>query len=237
MNGILCVKDATSAWEVWYDRLTDMAKDGFKQPSRVGNVVGEVLNAVTVIYNPKKGMVHSPLRNLSIDYAVGELLWYLSGSDKLKDIVQYGKFWEQISDDGETLNSAYGYRIFKKFDFDQFNYVKALLKRDPLSRQAIIHIKDAVDTIDYPTKDVPCTVALQYHIRDNKLHATTFMRSNDIWLGFPYDVFAFTSFQTLLAMQLGVEIGEYTHIAGSLHLYERNWVKKDENVGKGADKE
>lgn len=228
---IVHAKDATEAWECWYRHLLWMSEEGFKQPSRVGTVVGEVLNAYTVISDPTRGLVESGIRKLSTRYAIGELLWYLSGSNKLRDIKQYGKFWETISDDGETLNSAYGYRITSKFDFDQFNYVKALLTRDPLSRQAVVHIKDAVDTIDYPTKDVPCTVALQYHIRNNKLHATTFMRSNDIWLGFPYDVFAFTSFQVLLAMQLGVEIGEYTHIAGSLHLYEKD-VKKDEDTAK-----
>jgi thymidylate synthase len=50
------------------------------------------------------------------------------------------------------------------------------------------------------------------------------MRSNDIWMGFPYDVFSFTAMQCLMAMELGLGIGTYTHIAGSLHLYERNGI-------------
>ena len=48
------------------------------------------------------------------------------------------------------------------------------------------------------------------------------MRSNDLWTGFPYDVFQFTAMQILMSMELGLELGSYTHIAGSLHLYERN---------------
>ena len=52
------------------------------------------------------------------------------------------------------------------------------------------------------------------------------MRSNDVWMGFPYDVFQFTCMQILMSMELGVEIGTYTHIAGSLHLYERNVITK-----------
>ena len=51
------------------------------------------------------------------------------------------------------------------------------------------------------------------------------MRSNDLWLGFPYDVFQFTCMQVLMSMELGIELGSYTHIAGSLHIYERDFKK------------
>lgn len=209
-------RDVTKAWETWYDRLSVQGKD---DTSRDGAVCGEILNAVTVIEDPTHNILKSPIRNMPVRYAVGELLWYLSGSNKLSDIKLYSKAWENLSDDGETVNSAYGYRIEKKFGFNQWEHVVKLLRKDPNSRQAVIHIKDASNEV---TKDLPCTVCLQYFIRDGKLHATTYMRSNDIWLGFPYDVFSFTCFQIMLAFELGVEIGTYTHIAGSLHLYSRD---------------
>lgn len=206
----------TDVWNTWYSRLSIQNKD---DSSRDGAVCGEILNAVTVLNDPTQNILKSDVRKLPMRYAVGELLWYLSGSNRLKDIKMYSKAWENLSDDGETVNSAYGYRIFEKFGFDQWEYIKDKLRQDPNSRQAVIHIKDP----DYhPTKDLPCTVCLQYFIRDGKLHATTYMRSNDIWLGFPYDVFSFTCMQIILAFELGVEVGEYTHIAGSLHLYSRD---------------
>jgi thymidylate synthase len=59
---------------------------------------------------------------------------------------------------------------------------------------------------------------------------TTYMRSNDLWMGFPNDVFQFTCMQIWLAMRLGVKLGTYTHIAGSLHLYERDYNKAKENI-------
>lgn len=212
----IVARDITTAWETWYNKL---ATQGKENDSRDGAVCGEVINAVTVIEDPTHNILKSPIRNMPVRYAVGELLWYLSGSNRLDDIKKYSKAWENLSDDGETINSAYGYRIFEEFGFDQWEYVKDKLRQDPNSRQAVIHIKDP----DFhPTKDLPCTVCLQYLIRDGKLHATTYMRSNDIWLGFPYDVFSFTCLQILMAFELGVEIGTYTHIAGSLHLYSRD---------------
>ena len=209
-------KSVNEAWEYWYNQL---AMQNGSSASRDGAVTGELINAITVIDDPKDNLVTSQIRKLSHKYAIGELLWYLSGSNKLDAIANYSKAWNKLSDDGETVNSAYGHRIFEKFGFDQWEHVKGLLKADPNSRQAVIHIKEPNPE---KTKDLPCTVALQYFIRDGKLYATTYMRSNDIWLGFPYDVFTFTCLQIKMAFELGVGIGSYTHIAGSLHLYSRN---------------
>ena len=49
------------------------------------------------------------------------------------------------------------------------------------------------------------------------------MRSNDIWMGVPYDMFSFCFLQVKMAMELGVEVGTYTHYAGSLHMYKRDY--------------
>ena len=75
------------------------------------------------------------------------------------------------------------------------------------------------------TKDEPCTIALQFRIRDNKLHCTGIMRSNDIWYGFPYDIAFFTELQMMMADELGVEYGSYTHFVTSLHVYNKDLDK------------
>ena len=59
---------------------------------------------------------------------------------------------------------------------------------------------------------------------------TVYMRSNDIWMGLPYDVFSFTCMQILLAFKLGVGIGTYTHHAASLHLYKRDYDTALDNM-------
>lgn len=229
-TGILVeTRTVNEAWEHWFHLFLQQHTEGFGADSRDGAVVGECLNAITVINDPTRNIVTSTDRRMPMRYAVGELLWYLSGSNKLKDIALFSKVWERMSDDGETVNSAYGNRIMSKFGFDQLDYVVKALTKDPNSRQAVIHIKDPVDYTQQPTRDVPCTVCLQYLIRNGKLYTTTYMRSNDLWTGFPYDVFSFTCLQIILAFRLGVEVGTYTHVAGSLHLYERSldeWYSK-----------
>ena len=224
-------KNVDEAFEYWYKILSNMNAE---QESRDGDVVGEVINAMTVIEDPTRCIMFNKIRNMPFRYAVGELLWYLSGNNNLSEIRKYTKAWDRMSDDGETVNSNYGYCIQHKFGFNQWEYIKDMLTKNPNSRQAVIHIKEANDK---PSNDVNCTISCQFFIRDNKLHMTTYMRSNDIWLGFPYDVFQFTAMQILLSMQLGVELGTYTHIAGSLHMYKRDLeiAKKNEEKLKAGE--
>lgn len=212
------VNTATEAFEHWFEVLNDQ---NLNASSRDGGVKGEVLNAITVIKDPTRGIVQSDIRKMPMRYAVGELLWYLSGNPTLKAIQNYTKAWDRMSDDGLYVNSNYGWCIQHKYNFDQWEYVKDLFMKDKNTRQAVLHIKTADNK---PSKDVNCTVCIQFLLRDGKLNATTYMRSNDIWMGFPYDVFSFTALQCKMAMELGVDIGTYTHIAGSLHLYERNGI-------------
>lgn len=213
---------ADEAFEHWYKLLLEQNE---VNDSRDGEVVGEIVNAVTVINDPTRCIMTNKIRKMSMRYAVGELLWYLSGNNKLEEIQKYTKAWDRMSDDGETVNSNYGFCIMNKYGFDQWEYVEQMLRDNPATRQAVIHIKAADDST---SKDVNCTVCLQFFIRDGKLYMTTYMRSNDIWLGFPFDVFQFTAMQVLMSMKLGVGLGTYTHVAGSLHLYKRNVVEVGE---------
>lgn len=234
-------KTIDDVWKEWYDTITKDTTG--TESSRDGDVVGEVINAVTVIEDPTRCILKSPIRKLPMRYCVGELLWYLSGNPNLKAIQLYTNAWDRMSDDGETVNSNYGHRIQHAVDevdgklFDQMKMVEHLLSVDPSSRQAIIHIKQARDVLVNPTKDLNCTVCLQFFIREGKLYMTTYMRSNDLWMGFPNDVFQFTCIQVYLAMRLNLQLGTYTHVAGSLHLYERDYEKSLKNLQSLEQKE
>lgn len=220
-------RTVNDVWEKAFDALQTQAAEGFTDSSRDGDVVGEYLDAVFHVEDPTRNIVTNKYRKMPMRYAVGELAWYLSGSNRVNDIAQFAKKWAEISDDGLTNNSAYGHRILTRFGFDQWEFVKDLIMRDHNTRQAVIHIKDASNA---PTKDTPCTVYLQFFLRNNRLNLSVHMRSNDIWMGVPYDMFSFCFLQMKMAMELGVEIGEYTHYAGSLHLYKRDFDSFQRNV-------
>jgi thymidylate synthase len=107
-----------------------------------------------------------------------------------------------------------------------------LLKRDPDSRQAVLTIFDSDRDLGRVEQvDLPCTIALVYQVRRGALESWTVMRSNDAWLGLPYDLMQFGMLQEAVAQSLGLECGPSTHSAASLHLYERDVQKALEVTG------
>jgi thymidylate synthase len=152
---------------------------------------------------------------------LGELFWYLAATDDLAFIHHYLSHYAEESDDGCTVYGAYGPRLFSMRGNDQIANVIKLLKERKTSRRAVIQLFDAGDIAEHH-KGIPCTCTLQLMVRNGRLIMFTSMRSNDVFLGLPYDVFVFTMLQEILARTLGVEIGTYKHAVGSLHLYEKN---------------
>lgn len=98
-----------------------------------------------------------------------------------------------------------------------------VLRARPDSRQAVVSLYDSDRDLNRSeVVDVPCTVALQFKVRDDRLELWTVMRSNDAWLGLPYDLMQFAMVQEAVAAAVGVPAGRYHHSAGSMHLYDRH---------------
>lgn len=128
------------------------------------------------------------------------------------------KKFGDFMDDG-VLHGAYGTRASGKL-----GEVVRLMERDPDTRQAVVTVFDSDRDLNRQKKDIPCTVALHFMKRGDDLELNVTMRSNDIWLGTPYDFTQFAVAQASVAQALGLWPGKYVHSAGSLHLYERDYA-------------
>lgn len=169
-------------------------------------------------------------RKVNADFMFAEAAWIISGSNRLEDLTETMKSYANYSDNGVTLEGAYGPKVV-----DQLNYVVDTLENDNDSRQAIINIWRERPR---PSKDIPCTLSMGFMIRENKLEMVVNMRSHDIVLGSTYDVFSFSAVANvvrLLLAERGIEIdkdengnfGNLTVNANSLHLYERHYEDID----------
>lgn len=118
--------------------------------------------------------------------------------------------------DGGVLHGAYGPRVRPQMDT-----VVRRLTSDRDSRQAVVQVWDPLyDQTD--TRDLPCTLGFGFRLRDDGLHLSTTMRSQDVILGLAYDGFMFCQLGWTVANVLGVELASWRHHAYSLHVYERN---------------
>ncbi|WP_414497105.1 thymidylate synthase [Stenotrophomonas maltophilia] len=185
----------------------------------------EMLGVSFVLNDPRNRLTTLPGRKWSSALAVGELAWHLRGDTNVEPLAFYAPKWRDFADgSGEVRGSCYGARIFQVVDggASQWERAKNLLTADPYSRRAVLNFQGP-ENLSSDVNDVSCTISLQFLIRGNRLHAFTTMRSNDAIWGVPYDVFLFTSFQELMALELGCELGFYHHSAASMHIYERHY--------------
>lgn len=178
----------------------------------------ELCGVLLKLSNPRARLSRTETKG-KVFSALGELAWYLSASDRADFISYYISAYEKEQEVDGTIRGAYGPRLFSAAWNNQFESVAALLRRKPNSRQAVIQLFDNSD-LTGTYKDIPCTCALQFMVREEKLNLTVTMRSNDAYKGLPHDVFSFTMLQEIMATMLGRPLGEYTHFAASLHLYE-----------------
>lgn len=211
----------------WLSELSWVLNKGNSVAPR-GQVTKEALQQ-TAIVNMRRPVVTLEERKLSTKFLGGEAYWILSGDNRVETIAPYNKNIINYSDDGQTFFGAYGPRIISQLD-----YVVDKLKSDADTRQAVLTIWRENPPV---TKDVPCTVAVHFMIRDHKLNCHVYMRSNDLWLGFPYDVFNFSMLSHLVCCRLNasaatngdvVKPGMLYHTASSRHIYEQHFEQAEQ---------
>jgi len=207
------------AGDAWRRQLGQLLREGKPFAPR-GQAIREILGMRLVIEEMSYNVILDPARGLNHKFMVAEWLWMWFGRDDVATIVRYNKNIAQFSDNGVDFNGAYGVPIKR-----DWAHIRRLLESDRDSRQAVIAIfKPQGATV---TRDVPCTISLQFLIREDVLHCIATMRSSDIWLGLPYDIFNFSMLAMTMAAELKAKPGSLTLQLGSSHIYERDIAKAE----------
>lgn len=180
-----------------------------------GMATKEVVNLTVHVEDARRSLLTIPSRKLAYRFSVAEWLWIWFGRDDVESIEMYNPNIAQFSDDGKTFFGAYGPRIDERWAFCVNS-----LRFDPDSRQAILPIYRGPTR---PTNDTPCTLTIQFLVRDGVLDTIANMRSSDAWLGLPYDIYTFSQLANTMAAELDVKIGGIFMNLASSHIYEQHW--------------
>lgn len=202
-------------------------------------------------------------RNAVIEsYTKKEVDLYDSCTNRADDFGRASKFWLSLANPDGTVNSAYGHLIWAKashgndFELEQYvqipstrpgegnvygmrpvrrtpwEWAKHSLLADKDTRQAILRFS-LPEHQWVGNKDQTCTMHGNFLIRNDQLHLSVVMRSNDLTLGLVYDLPWFCGLMDKMVEELkptypNLTKGHYTHTVHSLHIYERNeeMVKK-----------
>jgi thymidylate synthase len=206
--------------ECYRDSLINLFEDGIENNAR-GTISKELLDVALVVEDPTQCLYQNDKRGSQKKYIAAEFLWYYSGRNDVKFIANWAKFWESIQNEDGSANSAYGNLIFKvrnQHNLSQYQWAMQSLISDPIpDRLSCILICQLTSTLE-----------TNCHIRNNKFYMSVYMRSNDAVWGTPTDVAFFCSLQMQMYSQLKnfypeLELGSYTHVANSYHVYDRHY--------------
>lgn len=147
-----------------------------KRPSRNGTVL-MIDEPVCLTYShPTERVLFNAARDANPFFHLYEALWMLAGRNDVAPLAYYAKQMEQYSDDGKTLNGAYGYRwrhaktrnprygtVTRTYEgplgthndhddrvsleTDQLDVLVTHLKADPNSRRAVLQMWNVEDDL------------------------------------------------------------------------------------------
>lgn len=181
--------------------------------SRNGKVLKAVTPFTTVYLRPMQRVMFNATRDANATFQYLESLWMLAGRNDVAFPAYYANQIKNYSDDGVTLNGAYGYRWRNFFNEDQLELIIKDLAGNHESRRSVLQMWNAMtyeESVSFDSEqpsmvyseltkgaqgsaDVCCNLSAAFQVRKGfrahedttkeYLDMTVFNRSNDIVWG------------------------------------------------------
>lgn len=132
---------------------------------------------------------------------------------------------DAFADTYGDLGNVYGkqWRFWEGADgevYDQIQYIIDEIKRNPDSRRLLC---SAWNISELHTQALPpCHYSFQFYVVDGKLSCLFNMRSNDVFLGLPFNIASYALLTHLIAHECGLEVGELVYSGADVHLYSNH---------------
>lgn len=220
---------------VYLDQLKHILEHGYKKSDRTGTGTVSVFGH-QMRFDLQKGFPLLTTKKVSFRNIVLELLWFLSGDTNVKTLQERGvNIWNQWALEDGSLGPIYG-KQWRRWltphgeTIDQISEVIEQIRKNPNSRRLLVSAWNPADLPDEsisPQENVkrgkmalpPCHTLFQFYVAGGKLSCQLYQRSNDIFLGQPYNIAQYSLLVHMIAQQCDLEPGDYIHTIGDAHLY------------------
>ena len=223
----------------YLDLLRDVMENGVDKGDRTGTGTRSVFGR-QVRYDLAQGFPLLTTKKLHIRSILHELLWFLSGETNIRYLKENGvSIWDAWATPEGELGPVYGaqWRNWQGADGKTHDQITALvdsLKNNPDSRRHIINgwnVALLPDEQQKPWENAaagkmalpPCHVLYQFYVANNKLSASLYIRSNDLFLGNPYNTASLAFLTHMLAQQCDLGVGEIVLSIGDAHIYSNHF--------------
>jgi thymidylate synthase len=171
------------------------------------------------------------LQTKKIDWRVplDELLWFIRGGHSAKELKS--KIWDAWAGPDGDLGPIYGvqWRGLGSSTTDQLVKVVDGLKKSPHSRRHVVSawIPDDIDDMALP----PCHTLFQFNVdSQNRLHTSLYMRSGDMFLGVPFNIFEYAVLTHMVSKLTGYESRQLNVYIANAHIYHNHMEQVKEQL-------
>ena len=228
--------------------LKDVLENGVIKSDRTGTGTRSVFGR-QVRYDLQQGFPLLTTKKLHIRSIIYELLWFLRGDTNIQFLQENGvTIWDEWATEKGELGPVYGaqWRNWLGSNGKVYDQVISLLdglKNKPDSRRHIIsgwNVACLPDETISPQENVkagkmalpPCHLLYQWYVAEGKLSGSLYIRSNDLFLGNPYNTASLAFFTHMLAQQCDLEAGEIIISIGDCHLYNNHIEQAKEQLSR-----
>jgi thymidylate synthase len=197
------------AWEKTIRHILEFGEDFIDNENRECR---EILNLVINIQKPERD-IDKPIQLLrSYDR------WVYPSSDELAAIILN-------TNPLPGYEYSYGPRIFgKQGCVNQIkDFVIPILSVDKDSRKAGVSLYNKDEDSCIFNNNIPSLIYLHYKIKNEKLRCTAIIRSCDIFMGWPANIFQIFSLQEHIANKLKVSNGQLSIFCCSAHIFKEHF--------------
>ena len=115
------------------------------------------------------------------------------------------------------LGPVYGKQWRDFGGVDQVARVIESIKTDPDSRRHIVSAWNAaeIDRMALP----PCPSFFQFYVGEGALSCQLYVRSNDLFLGAPFNIAQYALLTHMIAQQCDLDVGDFVYTIGDAHCY------------------
>lgn len=227
----------------YLDLLRDVMENGVDKGDRTGTGTRSVFGR-QIRYDLAEGFPLLTTKKLHIRSILHELLWFLSGETNIRYLKENGvSIWDEWATPEGELGPVYGaqWRNWQGADGKHYDQISALvegLKNNPDSRRHIINgwnVALLPDEKQKPWENAaagrmalpPCHVLYQFYVANGKLSASLYIRSNDLFLGNPYNTASLAFLTHMLAQQCDLDVGEIVLSIGDAHIYSNHFEQAE----------
>lgn len=222
----------------YLDLMQDIIDNGVDKGDRTGTGTRSVFGR-QLRFDLSRGFPLLTTKKVHLKSVIYELLWFLSGSTDNTWLQQRGvRIWNEWALENGDLGPIYGkqWRSWACPDgstIDQISQVLEQIRRTPNSRRLIVsgwNPADLPDETVSPQDNVrqgkaalpPCHTLFQFYVAEGRLSCQLYQRSADYFLGVPFNIASYALLTHMMAQQCGLEVGDFVHTFGDLHLYSNH---------------